>query len=58
MYINQLAKILKECGTGIQICDVPISCLFWADDVVLLANDEKELQKMLDIASSFLDCGN
>lgn len=52
-YINELAKMFKECNTGVNICDVQIGCLFWADDVVLIAKDEKELQKMLDIASSF-----
>jgi len=53
IYINELAKHFKECNMGVNICDVQIGCLFWADDVVLIANDERELQKMLDVATSF-----
>ena len=30
-----------------------MSSLFWADDIVLLANDERELQFMLDLAATF-----
>jgi hypothetical protein len=44
-YINELARLLKDCNLGVRICDVQIGCLFWADDVVLMANDEVELQK-------------
>ena len=32
---------------------VNIKCLFWADDVVLLANNEQDLQCMLNIAAEF-----
>ncbi|XP_071944193.1 uncharacterized protein [Antedon mediterranea] len=38
---------------GIEIYNVQLSGLFWADDVVLLANDERELQEMLDLATKF-----
>ncbi|XP_071959459.1 uncharacterized protein [Antedon mediterranea] len=53
IYINEFAKLLRENKMGIEICNVQLSGLFWADDVVLLANDERELQEMLDLATKF-----
>ena len=53
VYINELARLIKEESIGVSTCNVQTGCLFWADDVVLLANSEKELQRMLDIASDF-----
>ena len=53
IYINEFAKLLKSHDIGVNICNVKISSLFWADDIVLLANDERELQFMLDLAATF-----
>lgn len=53
VFINELAKMLKKANLGTRICGVQIGCLFWADDVVLIAEDGNELQKMLDIAAVF-----
>jgi hypothetical protein len=53
IFINELAKMIREAEVGVRICDIQIGCLFWADDVVLLGEDKVELQKMLDIAASF-----
>ena len=53
IFINELAKMIREANVGVRICDVQIGCLFWADDVVLIAEDRAELQKMLDIAATF-----
>ena len=51
--LNEFAKLLKSHDIGVNICNVKISSLFWADDIVLLANDERELQFMLDLAATF-----
>ena len=51
--INNLAKMIKKANLGVNICDVQIGTLFWADDVVLIADNKSELQKMLDIATDF-----
>ena len=56
IYINEFAKMLKECNVGVYIDKVNVGCLFWADDVVLLANDDFELQRMLDVASNSVTC--
>lgn len=45
--------MLRENNIGVHVNGVHIGCLFWADDVVLLANDDFELQKMLDLAAKF-----
>jgi hypothetical protein len=53
MYINELTKMFRDNNVGSCIFDVRISCLFWADDVVLIADNENDLQNMLNIASDF-----
>ena len=47
LYINYLALYLKSLGVGIQI-DGEIVCIpIYADDVVLLAENENDLQTLL-----------
>jgi len=53
IYINELTKMLRNESVGVNVFDVNINCLFWADDVVLIAENESDLQKMLNIASIF-----
>lgn len=53
IFINEFAKLLRDHNVGVRIHDVCMGGLFWADDVVLLANDEQELNKMLDLAAQF-----
>ena len=55
IYINEFTKLLRSHKLGIQFCNVQMGSLFWADDIVLLANDEHELQRMLDLAATFAD---
>ena len=40
---------IKACGKGVKIDDDTVGILLYADDIVLLADNEKELQDMLDI---------
>jgi len=53
IYINELAKLIKSSNLGITIFGTKIGCLFWADDVVLIGENENDLQKLLDVASDF-----
>ena len=53
LYLNELSKMLDKHEVGVHIMGVNIKCLFWADDVVLLANNEQDLQRMLNIAAEF-----
>jgi hypothetical protein len=48
LYINDLAVKIKELNMGISIGEVIISMLLFADDLVLIADSEENLQKMLD----------
>ena len=46
IFIHEFTKMLKNHEVG---------SLFWADDVVLLANDENELKRMLCLAAQFAE---
>ena len=45
--------MLDEHDVGIHIMGVNIKCHFWADDVVLLAYNDHDPQRMLNIAAEF-----
>ena len=47
IFINDLAMSLKELNIGVKINNMCIPILMYADDVVILANDEVELQTLL-----------
>ena len=42
-----------ECDKGIRVGDLKIPGLFFADDIVLMAESQKELQEMLNIAGEY-----
>ena len=48
LYINDLAKEIKHLNKGIQIGNLNVGILLYADDMVLLGNNEADLQCMLD----------
>ena len=48
-FINDLASELKELGLGIDINGTKICILLYADDMVLIANSEAQLQSMLNV---------
>ncbi len=47
MYINPLLTELKSTGVGVKINDIVISVLAYADDLVLLAENENDLQHLI-----------
>ena len=49
LFINDLAQEIKQADLGIPIDDFNLSILLYADDIVLMAENEAKLQKMLDI---------
>ena len=48
IYLNDLAKELKELELGVSLGDTQICILLYADDIVLISETEQNLQKMLD----------
>ena len=50
LYVNDLIALLTNCGFGCRVIDLVISCIFFADDIVLLSPSRRGLQALLDIA--------
>jgi hypothetical protein len=48
--MNDLVNMLRQSNIGIDITSQLINCLLFADDVVLMANSQDELQKSLQIS--------
>ena len=53
IFIHEFTKLLQKHDVGVRIHNVCVGSLFWADDVVLLANNENELNRMLNLAAQF-----
>ena len=53
MYLNDLATGIKELNCGVEMNSLILSILLYADDIVLIAPDEKCLQKMIDYVSDW-----
>lgn len=51
LYINDLAQEIKQGNFGVSIEDMNLSILLYADDIVLIAENEVNLQNMLNIMS-------
>ena len=49
IYVNSLIDDINALNIGIDIDNEKLAILLYADDVVLLAENEKDLQKMLDV---------
>ena len=48
IYLNDLAIELKDLNLGISLGDMHIYILMYADDIVLLSENEQKLQTILD----------
>jgi len=48
LYINSLISRMRRLGLGIDVDDLIVSLLLYADDLVLLAESKEDLQRMLD----------
>ena len=58
IFINDIALKIKACGKSIKIDGDTVGILLYADDIVLLADNEKELQDMLDILNNWCVSNN
>ena len=54
IYINDLALELEAINIGIKIDDQNmINCLLYADDIVLIAENETDLQMLIEIVNTW-----
>ena len=52
VYINDLASTIKSLGCGVQFGGENICVLLYADDIILMADSEEDLQRMLSCAEA------
>ncbi len=53
IFINDLAQDVNQLGLGIEVDGQNISILLYADDIVVFAKSEEELQRILDCISNW-----
>ena len=53
VYINDLAQEINRLGCGVQLDEIIVSVLLYADDIVLIAPNAENLQLMLNILDSW-----
>ena len=49
-FINSLAEEIKNSGVGVNYNGIKVPILLYADDILLMADNEADLQQLLDIA--------
>ena len=47
-FINSLAKLLKDKNKGVKYHNIPITVLLYADDIIILADNENNMQDLLN----------
>ena len=53
MFIKNLVETIKNLGVGVDIGQEKVSILMYADDLVLLAENENDLQLLLNVLSGW-----
>ena len=53
MFLNDLATGIKDLDIGVKLNGTDLSILMYADDIVLMAPNEENLQKMLDFVANW-----
>ena len=53
LYTEELAVRIKRTGLGIRVGNERLSCLLYADDIVIMSESKDELQSMLDAVSGY-----
>ena len=53
LYLNDLNRHITASSQGVLVDDIPVHSLLYADDLVLLGKDRKDLQSQLDALDNF-----
>ncbi len=53
LFLNSLSKMLNDSGYGVKLNGRIISHLLYADDLVLLAKNEQDLQRLHDVVGAW-----
>ena len=53
MYTEELTRRIRKEGLGVMIGENPLGTLLYADDVVLIAEEREDMQKLLDISADY-----
>ena len=53
MYVNDLTLALEAAGLGIDLDRMTVSALLYSDDLAFIAENEDDLQCMIDILSKW-----
>ena len=53
LYLNDLNRQIKESSQGVLVDDISIHSFLYADDLVLIAKDRKDLQSQLNTFDKF-----
>ena len=55
LYINDLIEILRKGGFGCHMIRIFVGCVFFADDIALMAPSRYALQQMINLCSDYCD---
>ena len=58
VFIDGIAERLEALGVGVDVRGQLIRCLLYADDIVLVADSARDLQRMLDVCQNFADASS
>lgn len=53
IFINNLAKEVKEVNVGVNVGDLKVCMLLYADNIVLISENELDLQTMLNVVHAW-----
>ena len=49
LFVNDLLKVLKDLNVGVRVGEEKVGCLAYADDLVILAENEADLQEAIQV---------
>ncbi len=58
LYNNDLIKEVQKLNLGVKVGEELVSILAFADDIVIIANSEKELQQILKCVKPGVEIGD